>query len=198
MQLYYMYLQMIFWSVLARLVATADHAMNRSTCTTVRAWLDTPASTAKVFILNYSLNCRFKSPITSMIYILSKFISLANIDECASSPCQNGSTCTDQVNMYSCTCEDGWTGTYCFGKFTSYFWQRTCLLIPRIHQGSVTSYLTFQRTSTNVWACHVRIPETVQISWTATTAVVQLVSLETTVKVWELNFTSFQHNVHVA
>ena len=35
-----------------------------------------------------------------------------DIDECASSPCNDGS-CTDQVDGYYCTCEPGFTGTYC-------------------------------------------------------------------------------------
>ena len=40
-------------------------------------------------------------------------ISLPGIDECASSPCQNGGTCVDGVNEYSCTCAAGYTGTNC-------------------------------------------------------------------------------------
>ncbi|KAK2160092.1 hypothetical protein LSH36_140g00016 [Paralvinella palmiformis] len=37
----------------------------------------------------------------------------SDIDECLSSPCQNGGTCTDEVNGYSCTCVAGFTGTNC-------------------------------------------------------------------------------------
>uniref|UniRef100_A0A8B9GL35 Cubilin n=1 Tax=Amazona collaria TaxID=241587 RepID=A0A8B9GL35_9PSIT len=36
-----------------------------------------------------------------------------NIDECVSSPCQNGGTCTDEVNGYSCECTSAWTGPQC-------------------------------------------------------------------------------------
>ena len=36
-----------------------------------------------------------------------------DIDECASSPCQNGGSCTDQVNGYTCNCVDGYGGTSC-------------------------------------------------------------------------------------
>lgn len=37
----------------------------------------------------------------------------SDVDECASNPCQNGATCNDQVNGYTCTCSGGWTGTIC-------------------------------------------------------------------------------------
>ncbi|CAH1252798.1 SNED1 [Branchiostoma lanceolatum] len=36
-----------------------------------------------------------------------------DIDECASSPCQNGGACTDLHNSYSCTCAVGWEGENC-------------------------------------------------------------------------------------
>ncbi len=34
-------------------------------------------------------------------------------DHCAPSPCQNGGTCTDQFNGYTCACVGGFTGTDC-------------------------------------------------------------------------------------
>eukprot|EP00663_Eupelagonemidae_sp_cell21sb_P001105 gene1105-2644_t len=43
-----------------------------------------------------------------------------DIDECttmapenASSPCENGGSCKDGVNGYTCSCENGWTGERC-------------------------------------------------------------------------------------
>ena len=36
-----------------------------------------------------------------------------DIDECVSEPCQNGGTCTDGINSYSCTCLPGWAGPTC-------------------------------------------------------------------------------------
>ncbi|MCP3665154.1 MAG: calcium-binding EGF-like domain-containing protein [Gammaproteobacteria bacterium] len=38
---------------------------------------------------------------------------ILDIDECASSPCQNCGTCEDMVNGYSCTCADGYSGAQC-------------------------------------------------------------------------------------
>ena len=37
----------------------------------------------------------------------------ANIDECSPSPCQNGGTCTDGINSYTCACVLGYSGLNC-------------------------------------------------------------------------------------
>ena len=37
----------------------------------------------------------------------------ADVDECSSSPCQNGGTCIDAVNSYTCDCVDGFEGSNC-------------------------------------------------------------------------------------
>ena len=36
-----------------------------------------------------------------------------DIDECASSPCQNGGTCIDAIDAYTCDCVPGYDGTDC-------------------------------------------------------------------------------------
>ncbi|XP_035671290.1 uncharacterized protein LOC118412509 [Branchiostoma floridae] len=36
-----------------------------------------------------------------------------DIDDCASSPCENGGYCSDQHNSYSCSCRSGWQGDNC-------------------------------------------------------------------------------------
>ncbi len=40
-------------------------------------------------------------------------IILVDINECSSSPCVNGATCTDAVNSYTCACVAGYTGPHC-------------------------------------------------------------------------------------
>ena len=36
-----------------------------------------------------------------------------NLDECASGPCENGGSCTDEMAAYTCNCHVGWTGLNC-------------------------------------------------------------------------------------
>lgn len=36
-----------------------------------------------------------------------------NINECATNPCANGSTCVDGINSYTCACPSGYMGRHC-------------------------------------------------------------------------------------
>ena len=49
-----------------------------------------------------------KNQLCDLIFFLS-----LETDECLSAPCQNGGTCTDLINAYNCTCEEGYEGTNC-------------------------------------------------------------------------------------
>ena len=49
---------------------------------------------------------------TCIIKVLHLFFSL-EVDECSSTPCMNGGTCTDLINDYSCQCVTGYTDTNC-------------------------------------------------------------------------------------
>jgi len=40
-------------------------------------------------------------------------IIFADIDECASDPCQNGGSCKDYVNYFTCSCPPRYYGVYC-------------------------------------------------------------------------------------
>jgi len=35
------------------------------------------------------------------------------VNECASSPCKNGGTCSDEINSFRCSCAPGWSGNTC-------------------------------------------------------------------------------------
>lgn len=37
----------------------------------------------------------------------------SDFDECDSNPCQNGGTCTDHLNGYSCSCVQGFNDDDC-------------------------------------------------------------------------------------
>ena len=43
----------------------------------------------------------------------SNSIMFTDVDDCSGQPCQNGGTCIDGVNTYTCTCVTGYTGPHC-------------------------------------------------------------------------------------
>lgn len=44
---------------------------------------------------------------------LLSFSCSLNINECASTPCQNGGSCVDYINKYQCLCVSGYSGANC-------------------------------------------------------------------------------------
>ena len=55
------------------------------------------------------------SKIVLQIYlVISKCLyGYADIDECASSPCQHDATCDNELDFYTCSCLPGYTGSNC-------------------------------------------------------------------------------------
>ena len=53
------------------------------------------------------------------IHCLWYSIFFTDIDECASNPCLVNEDCTNGLNMYTCACSAGFTGTPCAGKLSS-------------------------------------------------------------------------------
>ena len=59
-----------------------------------------------------------------MVYWNNVFLS-TDVNECTSLPCNNGGTCVDGVNEYTCQCMAGYTGGDCQTSkchFTYLFW----------------------------------------------------------------------------
>ena len=58
--------------------------------------------------------CLFGFSIALFIILVIKInFYPSDTDECASTPCLNGATCVDLVNMYQCDCVPGFNGTDC-------------------------------------------------------------------------------------
>lgn len=55
--------------------------------------------------------------IVTSVYLNTEAIkynmAFSDFNECESNPCQNGGTCTDHLNQYSCRCAHGYTGVNC-------------------------------------------------------------------------------------
>ena len=57
-----------------------------------------------------------------------------NIDECASSPCNNNGSCNDGINSFTCNCPQGFEGPYCQNK-TDFCQSTPCLNNATCHNG---------------------------------------------------------------
>ena len=53
---------------------------------------------------------------------VESLLSCSDMNKCASSPCQNGATCQNLPNDYSCTCKPGYKGNQCETGAIS-FWE---------------------------------------------------------------------------
>ena len=57
-----------------------------------------------------------------------RFVS--DIDECASSPCQNGGSCNDGINEYTCGCVAGYTGYECETSESGFIFFGDFIVVP--------------------------------------------------------------------
>ena len=62
-----------------------------------------------------------------------------DVDECASSPCQNGGACFNGAGYYSCNCTGGWSGGNCTR-------QPACLSSPCQHGGRCDDRMEVRQT----------------------------------------------------
>ena len=50
----------------------------------------------------------------------TRFVLFQDINDCQPNPCENGGTCTDGVNNYTCSCVAGYSGYNCsIGRLTA-------------------------------------------------------------------------------
>lgn len=65
--------------------------------------LETPCIEIRIII-----SCHFE-----VIAKVKTLCRVADINDCASSPCKNGGTCVDGLNSFQCFCQEGWEGRFC-------------------------------------------------------------------------------------
>ena len=58
------------------------------------------------------MKLKLEKVIKSGIFALSVYF-LSDINDCVNHTCENGATCLDGINSYSCYCTAGFTGQYC-------------------------------------------------------------------------------------
>ena len=81
----------------------------------------------------------------SLVTFCSYFapFTFSDINECSSSPCLNGGTCTDGINSFSCECYPGYTGKNCeTGK-------HSCCIISTKIQAQI--FLVFCSDVVQIW-----------------------------------------------
>ena len=61
----------------------------------------------------FTCNIIFVIDIDKPVVIILYLLYFIDIDECDSSPCQNGGTCNDYINFYNCSCQPGYDGVNC-------------------------------------------------------------------------------------
>ena len=103
-------------SVNRTLAKTEEHVRTESTHTLVVVLQDIQDVTVKQ-VIRYGYG-KLKSDALYIILICfniikSEIFHSLDIDDCNQNPCENGGTCTDGVNDYTCDCIEGWQGVNC-------------------------------------------------------------------------------------
>lgn len=103
----------------------------------------------------------FLSPVQAGVFLYSTGTNCSqNIDDCFPNPCQNGGSCQDLVNAFSCSCTDEWMGETCHQEYDacSFFPcqnSATCSPVLGFHEYSCTCVpgYTDANCSTNIDDC---------------------------------------------
>ncbi len=95
-------------------VRMEDLAVTKSTDTTVVANLDSVEVSARSVNKSelHLFVCLFVLCFLASMGIAKHFF-FTDVDDFASSPCQNGGCCSDQVNGFNCSCQPGFNGIRC-------------------------------------------------------------------------------------
>ena len=56
----------------------------------------------------------------------NNYLCLSDINDCSPDPCENGATCDDKVNDYTCTCMAGYDGKNCSQSKLNHLFSSTC------------------------------------------------------------------------
>ena len=86
-----------------------NDGVNRYTCSCVAGYngVNCQRSEFKTNLSHTLIYC------TLIFSIFTLCVFFSDINECSSSPCQNGGTCVDGINRYSCSCVAGYNGANC-------------------------------------------------------------------------------------
>ncbi len=81
--------------------STCSDMINQYNCTCIPGYTGIHCETGKTI------------PTCFCLFQIMHFSSCLDINECQSNPCDNGATCNDMIDQYSCTCSPDYTGIHC-------------------------------------------------------------------------------------
>ena len=111
-----------------------------------------------------NLNFNFSSLIVNIIYhAIQTFFHVSmsepsEVNECDSNPCQNGGTCEDGDNMFTCTCPAEWTGTMCETSEELFFFLFIVSIILKSHYVNNLYYNFLDRQTLFFFEDNIRAP----------------------------------------
>jgi hypothetical protein len=97
---------------------SCNNAVSGYSCTCVAGYTDINCGSGGCVFLQIFLSvfCPYVLKLKTYTYAeinMQTCVCITVTNNCASSPCQNGATCTNGVNTYTCQCVPGYTGVNC-------------------------------------------------------------------------------------
>lgn len=100
-----------FFSIADQLNHTAEWSLFHNTCQSMGRLIPGYLNTTFSYHASHTHTFFDFEGHLSAVFFLVFFSS--DVDECASHPCQNGGSCKDQTNSYTCICGPGYKGQLC-------------------------------------------------------------------------------------